>query len=149
MLLFLLFILACVNLGRTIRSCSTSCISRVALAGRLICKHFSHRNSVVIFFLSLHCLCLFDLRLLVSPMISSNVFLQSSWHYFNWKLLKHSNVAVCGEIWKHLSHSNSVFIDQFLMTTVEYWIAERTSYTIQAFRTYFQINKSTVWVPFI
>ena len=37
---------ACMNFGRTIRSCSTSCISRVALAGRLICKHFSHRNSV-------------------------------------------------------------------------------------------------------
>ena len=37
---------ACVNFGRTIRSCSTSCISRVALVGRLICKHFSHRNSV-------------------------------------------------------------------------------------------------------
>ena len=37
---------ACVNFGRTIRSCSSSCISRVALVGRLICKHFSHRNSV-------------------------------------------------------------------------------------------------------
>jgi len=29
-------------------------------------------------FRSLHCWCLFDLR----PVISSNVFLQSSWHYF-------------------------------------------------------------------
>jgi hypothetical protein len=32
----------------------------------------------------------------MSPFISSNVFRQSSWHYFNWKLLKHSDVAVRG-----------------------------------------------------
>jgi hypothetical protein len=37
---------SCVNFGRTSRSCSTSCISRIDLVGRLICKHVSHRNSV-------------------------------------------------------------------------------------------------------
>jgi hypothetical protein len=38
----------------------------------------------------------FNLQLLMSPFISSNVFLMSSWHYFSWKLLKHSDVAVRG-----------------------------------------------------
>jgi hypothetical protein len=33
---------------------------------------------------------------LMSHFISANVFLQSSWHCFNWKLLKHSDVAVRG-----------------------------------------------------
>ena len=37
---------ACLNFGRTSRSGSTSCNSRVALVRWLICKQFSHRNSV-------------------------------------------------------------------------------------------------------
>jgi hypothetical protein len=60
----------------------------------VFCLMFRWSLFVILFFLSLHCLCLFDLRLLVSPLISSNVFLQSSCHYFNWKLLKHINVTV-------------------------------------------------------
>jgi hypothetical protein len=54
------------------------------------------------------CLCLFDLRLLVSPLISSNVFLQSSCLYFNWKLLKHINVTVLVvDIGKYMNDSVS------------------------------------------
>ena len=54
--------------------------------------------SLFVFFVfwPLHYRFLFNLQLLMSPFISSNVFLQSSWHYFNWKFLKHSDVAVRG-----------------------------------------------------
>jgi hypothetical protein len=54
--------------------------------------------SLFVFFVfwPLHYRFLFNLQLLMSPFISSNVFLQSSWHYFNWKLLKYSDVAVRG-----------------------------------------------------
>ena len=62
----------------------------------VFCLMFCWSLFVIFYFLSLHCRCLFDLRLLMSPLISSNVFLQSSWHYFNWKLLKHMNVTVLG-----------------------------------------------------
>ena len=50
----------------------------------------------LLLFWSLHCQCLFDLRLLVSPLVSINVFIPSSWHYFNRELLKHINVTVLG-----------------------------------------------------
>jgi hypothetical protein len=62
----------------------------------VFCSIFGCSLFVFFVFWPLYYRFLFNLQLLMSPFISSNVFLQSSWHYFNWKLLKHSDVAVRG-----------------------------------------------------
>ena len=62
----------------------------------VFCSTFGCSLFVFFVFWPLHYRFLFNLQLLMSPFISSNVFLQSSWHYFNWQLLKHSDVAVRG-----------------------------------------------------
>jgi hypothetical protein len=65
------------------------------LAKQLVfCSIFGCSLFVFFVFWPLYYRFLFNLQLLMSPFISANVFLQSSWHYFNWKLLKHSDVAV-------------------------------------------------------
>jgi hypothetical protein len=58
----------------------------------VFCLMFCWSLFVIFFFFVITLFVL--IRFLVSPLISSNVFLQSSLHYFNWKLLKHINVTV-------------------------------------------------------
>ena len=62
----------------------------------VFCSIFGCSLFVFFVFWPLYYRFLFNLQLLMSPFISANVFLQSSWHYFNWKVLKHSDVAVRG-----------------------------------------------------
>jgi energy-coupling factor transporter transmembrane protein EcfT len=62
----------------------------------VFCSIFGCSLFAFFVFWPLHYRFLFNLQLLMSPFISSNVFLQSPWHYFNWKLLKHSDVDVRG-----------------------------------------------------
>ena len=62
----------------------------------VFCSIFGCSLFVFFVFWPLHYRFLFNLQLLMSPFISSKVFLQSPWHYFSWKLLKHSDVAVRG-----------------------------------------------------
>jgi hypothetical protein len=57
----------------------------------VFCLMFCWSLFVIFFFFVITLFVL--IRFLVSPLISSNVFLQSSLHYFNWKLLKHINVV--------------------------------------------------------
>jgi hypothetical protein len=60
------------------------------------------------------------------PLISSNVFLQSSLHYFNWKLLKHINVTLLiVHIGKYMYDSRRLVI-KFSVTCAGRWFSPGT-----------------------